>query len=220
MESIEVLRLRCSHVTFPVDFRDMNMVSPAMAIRQAPFDSFVRVTGLPGTAAAARKAASRAVAAGQLTHIRRGLYYRGRSTRYGVTMPRVEMVARELLGDRGVGPAGYSAARLWGVTTQVPSAFQVATLRTVDPIDGVVQHHRTNLSRVDLNEKEIALLELLRDPAVLVEAGWGVLVERFTAAVQSGEVSHGRLRTAVSLERNLAARTNYARLSATLEETQ
>ncbi|MDR0482612.1 MAG: hypothetical protein LBH13_05585 [Cellulomonadaceae bacterium] len=90
----------------------------------------------------------------------------------------------------------------------------------MDPIDGVVQHHRTNLSRVDLNEKEIALLELLRDPAVLVEAGWGVLVERFTAAVQSGEVSHGRLRTAVSLERNLAARTNYARLSATLEETQ
>lgn len=49
---------------------------------------------------------------------------------------------------------------------QVPPAWHVATLRTIDPIEGVTQHERRNLARADLNEKEIALLELLRSPEV------------------------------------------------------
>ena len=42
-----------------------------------------------------------------------------------------------VLGRWGVGPVGYSAARAWGVTTQIPPVWHVATLRTVDPIDGL-----------------------------------------------------------------------------------
>jgi hypothetical protein len=147
-----------------------------------------------------------------LLPVRRGLYYRGRRTRYGVTAPRADEVARAVLGKRGIGPAGYSAARAWGVTTQVPPVWHVATLRTVDPIEGVAQHDRRNLARADLNEKEIALLELLRSPEVYVEAGWGALVDKVRAALRAGEVSADRLREAVPGEYNRAVRDNFARL--------
>lgn len=207
----------CFHyVTFPVYFRDMTTLSPAAVIRETPEKSFVHVDRLPGSSTAARKAASRAVKDGLLLPVRRGLYYRGRRTRYGVVAPRPEEVARAVLGSRGVGPAGYSAARAWGVTTQIPPAWHVATLRTVDPIDGVVQHDRKNLARTELNEKEIALLELLRSPEVYVEAGWDTLVDKVRASLRAGEVSAERLREAVPGEYNRAVRDNFARLDAAL----
>lgn len=199
-------------VTFPVHFRDMTTLSPAAVIRETPERSFVHVARLPGSSTAARKAASRAVQDGLLLPVRRGLYYRARRTRYGVTAPRPDEVARAVLGTRGVGPAGYSAARAWGVTTQVPPVWHVATLRTVDPIEGVAQHERKNLARADLNEKEIALLELLRSPEVYVEAGWDVLVDRVRTSLRSSEVDLERLREAVPGEYNRAVRDNFARL--------
>lgn len=194
----------------------MSTLSPGTVIRNTPEKSFVHVNRLPGSPAAARKAASRAAADGLLVPVRRGLYYRGRRTRYGLTSPRAEDTAREVLGTRGVGPAGYSAARLWGVTTQMPAAWHVATLRSADPIDGVVQHERSNLARVDLNEKEIALLELLRDPEVYAESGWDDLVTKFRDAVIDGEVNTERLAEAVPHEYNRAVRDNFGRLSEAL----
>ncbi len=203
-------------VTFPVHFGDMATLSPAAVIRETREKTFVRVDRLPGSSTAARKAASRAVKDGLLLPVRRGLYYRGRRTRYGVTAPRAEEVARAVLGTRGIGPAGYSAARAWGVTTQIPPVWHIATLRTVDPIDGVIQHERRNLARADLNEKEVALLELLRSPEVYVEAGWDALVEKVRTALRSGEVSATRLREAVPGEYNRSVRDNFARLEATV----
>lgn len=103
----------------------------------------VHVDRLPGSSTAARKAASRAAQDGLLLPVRRGLYYRWRRTRYGVVAPRPDKVARAVLGTRGIGPAGYSAARAWGVTTQVPPRWHVATLRTVDPIGSTTSPMRS-----------------------------------------------------------------------------
>lgn len=196
----------------------MSMLSPAAVIRESPEKSFVYVDRLPGSPTAARKAASRAVGEGLLLPVRRGLYYRGRRTRYGLTAPRADQVARAVLGTRGIGPAGYSAARAWGVTTQVPPVWHVATLRTVDPIHGVKQHERKNLARMDLNETEIALLELLRAPEIYVEAGWDALVRKVRVATRSGEIRGDLLRAAVPGEHNRAVRENFARLEATALE--
>ena len=88
----------------------------------------------------------------------------------------------------------------------------MAALRTVDPIEGVSQHGRKNLARADLNEKEIALLELLRSPEVYVETGWDALVDKVRASVRAGEISAERLRDAVPGEHNRAVRDNFARL--------
>ena len=190
----------------------MTSLSPAAVIRETPERSFVFVDRLPGSSAAARKAASHAAKEGLLLPVRRGLYYRGRRTRYGIAAPPPEEVARAVLGSRGVGPAGYSAARTWGVTTQIPPVWHVATLRTVDPIEGVAQHERKNLARADLTEKEIALLELLRSPEVYVEAGWDVLANRFRSALDNGEIDLDALRAAIPAEYNRAVRDNFARL--------
>lgn len=190
----------------------MSIISPATAIRSTPARSFVHVNRLPGTATAARQAASRAARSGELMAVRRGLYYRGAKTRYGMTRPRIEEIVREVLGGAGNGPAGYSAAREWGVTTQVPTSFHVAALWTSDPIEGVVQHARRNRERASLNAKEIALLELMRAPEVYVEAGWSALAQKVRDALAGGEVSEGRLRVAVAGERNVAVRENFDKL--------
>ena len=124
-----------------------------------------------------------------------------------------------MLGKRGVGPVGYSAARAWGVTTQIPPVWHVATLRTVDPINGVKQYNRKNLARIDLNEKEIALLELLRAPEVYVEAGWGELVRKVRDAVEVGEIRIDVMRTVVPGEYNPAVRDNFALLESEALET-
>ncbi len=193
----------------------MNTFSPASVIRATPEKSFVHVDRLPGTPAAARKAASRAVADGELVAVRRGLYYRGKQTRYGMTSPRVEEVARAVLGTRGVGPAGYSAARSWGVTTQVPPVWHVATLRPGEMIEGVKQHARRNLARADLNEKEIALLELLRAPEVYIETGWANFATKVRDAARTGGIREDALKIAVASEHNAAVRANFARLENT-----
>lgn len=129
-----------------------------------------------------------------------------------MTRPRAEEIVREVLGTRGVGPTGYSAARAWGVTTQVPPVLQVATLFTTDPIPGIKQVSRRNPARFDLNSLEIALLELLREPEVLVEAGWDVLVVRVRDAVREGKIRLDALKTAVPGESSVAARRHFARL--------
>lgn len=129
-----------------------------------------------------------------------------------MTRPRVEDVVREVLGEAGSGPAGYSAAREWGVTTQIPASFHVATLWTTDPMVGVTQHARRNKERAKLNAKEIALLELLRAPDVYVEAGWDALVERARAALAGGRVREDALRAAVGGERNITVRESFDRL--------
>lgn len=187
-------------------------MTPAARIRATPARSFVRVDALPGSPVAARKAASRAAKAGALVPVRRGLYYRGVPTRYGMTKPRVEEVAREVLGDRGVGPAGYSAARAWGVTTQVPPVLHLAALFPTDPIPGIKQASRRNLARLELNSLEIALLELLREPELLVEAGWDVLVDRVRDAAREGSIGLDALKAAVPGESSVAAREHFARL--------
>ena len=190
--------------------------SPTAAIRSAPECTFVHVNKLPGKPETARQAASRAARAGELVPVRRGLYYRGRRTRYGMTPPRIDEIVREVLGSRGVGPTGYSAARAWGVTTQVPARYQVATLHPSGPIENVKQVRRSNLARIDLNELEIALLELLRDPDTYVEVGWSNLVERVRQASGAGEVRLAEVGAAVPGERHVSVRTNFQRLSTDL----
>lgn len=187
-------------------------MKPAMAIRRAAPRSFVRVSALPGSETAARKAASRAASNGELIRVRKGLYFKTTQTRYGAVKPRVEDVAREVLGPKsGFGPAGFSAARALGLTTQLPKKLQIAALKTVEPIEGVEQHHRNNSLRSDLEEREIAVLEVLRAPDNYVEGGITRLAGALHLLVDSGDVRISALRTAVSRETSLV-RKNFVDL--------
>ncbi len=191
--------------------------APAAAIRSVPPRSFVRLEALPGADPARRKAVSRAVSAGDLINVRHGLYYRGAKTRYGMTGPSTVEVALEVLGRRGIGPAGFSAAREWSLTTQVPPALHIAVLKPAKDLPGITLSVRSNLDRVDLRYKEIALVELLRGPEIYVEAGWRSLVEAVAGAVAAREVRIGKVLAVAASERDVATRANAARLRADLE---
>jgi hypothetical protein len=182
-------------------------LTASAVIRNAPPHTFVRVADLPGRPEAARQAASRAAKAGELVAVRRGLYYRGVLTRYGMTRPKLDELAHEVAGGRGVGPAGFSAARAWGVTTQVPPVYTLAVPNPIEPIDGVHLVTRRNIARAELSSLEIALLEVLRDPAVFVEAGWPVLVDRVRSAIRTEHIRPSALLDAARHESSKSVRT-------------
>lgn len=197
-----------------------NNVSPAAAIRAVPARSFVRAESLPGTSTTIRKALSRAAKDGVVVRVGPGVYYKGVPTRYGMTRPSDGEALRVILGERGVGPAGYSAARAWGVTTQIPAVTEVATLGARKKIRNVKLITRSNLRRTDLNEMEIALLELLRDPATLVESGWDGLIERVKKAAVDGRIRPQALRAALPGESSRAVRDNFAKLGSALSTAE
>lgn len=197
--------------------RTPDAITPGAVLRELPERTFVRNSDLPGSNAARRNALSHAAAHGDLIRVRNGLYYKGAKSRFGMTRPSSREVAREVLGTEGVGPAGFSAARYLGLTTQVPAEMHLSICGPIpEGIDGVQMHKRNNARRRSLNESEIALLEVLRDPQTLVENGWDALL-----AVARREFSRGGMRWATLLESidgegPVATRTNFARLRADL----
>lgn len=200
-----------TYVTKPIRFCDMSAGTVENPL--APdANGFVRYRAFEGLNAAARQRLSRAAKSGELLPVRPGLYYRGVKTQYGMVPPRPIDVARAIWGERGIGPSGFSAAREWGLTSQIPTALHVATLWTVAEVKGIVQHSRKNQARHDLNWKEIALLELLRDMTVYVEAGWGSLAEKVLTAQQDGSVNLERIESALQTERRPTARRDFATL--------
>jgi len=126
-------------------------------------------------------------------------------TRYGMATPSIQEVVTAVFGREGVGPAGFSAARAWGVTTQVPATFHVATLKPVAAIAGVRQVSRRNLARMRLT-RGIALLELLRAPEVYVEGGWASLVAAVSDAQRAGLVDWENLLEVGATESNVKAK--------------
>lgn len=123
-----------------------------------------------------------------------GLYWKGPRTRYGMAKPDTLTTALEILGVDGTGPAGFTAARTWGLTTQVPARTELSTVssRTTADLRGIKVSRRTNGLRRTLNDREIRLLEVLRDTS-LMDSGWSGLVDAVTAAANDTFIAPGRL---------------------------
>jgi hypothetical protein len=197
--------------------RTRGAITPGAVLRELPERTFVRNSDLPGSSAARRNALSHAASDGDLIRVRNGLYYKGVKSRFGMTRPSSRDVAREVLGVEGVGPAGFSAARYLGLTTQVPAEMHLSFCGPIpEGIDGVRIHKRNNARRRFLNESEIALLEVLRDPQTLVESGWGALLEVARREFSNGGLRWTTLLESIDGEGQVATRTNFARLRADL----
>jgi hypothetical protein len=197
-------------------------LSPGKHLDGVPSGSFVHVETLPGSRGAASSAASRAHKKGDLIPIRKGLYWKGTRTRYGMTRPSSEAIAVEVLGSVGVGPSSHTAARTLGLTTQIPA---IPALTVAGPVPmsvpGVRVSRRNNMSRRELTYTEIAVLELLRGSwESVVEGGWDALVAATAAAAERGTVRLDHVASAVEGEHSPAARTNYARLANDLHDSQ
>ena len=81
---------------------------------------FVRPQDFAGPRGAVLREPSRRVEAGDLRHVRKGLYWRGQKTMLGMAPPAPLDLVQELVGVSGVGPAESSAALALGLSTQHP----------------------------------------------------------------------------------------------------
>jgi len=193
----------------------MSDVGPGAFIRALPVRSFVSPGDVPGSSIAVRSALSYAVDKGILERVRNGVYYKGEPSRYGRTKPAASDVAYEILGDVGVGPAGFTAARHLGLTTQVPREVEYSTVgRVPTALAGIRVVKRGNLDRVRLSATEIAILEVLRDPATFVETGWTGLVD----SVRMRKVELEALAAVAAKERPVAVRANLKKLAVLLAD--
>lgn len=199
------------------------------AVTQASVGTFVTsrdvLDELPvGSRPAVDAALSRLAEAGELFRVRPGIYYRGKSTRYGPTRPEPLAVAyavcKERGYDSGVGPSGYSAARRLGLTTQVPAREEVAVPGRA-PADLPAVHFtaRAGAARAGLKDDEVAVLEVLREWPRFSERGWDALCEAVAELAASRRVRLDVLLKAARRERHSAARARVETLAATLSAT-
>lgn len=137
-------------------------------------DRFWRPADFESPSSAVEQAFHRLADKGDLRCVRRGLYWRGTKTLLGMAPPPADKLVKEIVPEkRGIGPAGASAANALGLSTQMPAKpiFAIPA-RVPSPVPGIKMVSRTGCrERVKANAKaaEIALLEVLRDWASLVE---------------------------------------------------
>lgn len=125
------------------------------------FDDF---PGVPAPALA--QALSRLTRKGVLQRVSKSVYYRGRATTLGPSVPNPAALRRLASTDGGVFPAGIAAANLLGFTTQSGGRSEVATSgfrlpRRLLGRDTLV-HTRRPEAWASLSETEAALLDFIR----------------------------------------------------------
>lgn len=144
---------------------------------------------------------------GELLRVRKGLYFKGVNSRFGSGRPRIEDIVYKVCGTEGVGPSGWAASRVLGLSTQVPAHLEFAIVGTPPTnIRGVRFHSRKNLARVKLNPLEIALLEMLRAWPSYSEASWGDVVRRVSELRDGDAIRIDRLISVANRERSPALR--------------
>ncbi len=155
---------------------------------------------------------------GELRRVRKGLYFKGVRSRFGSGRPRVEDIVYKVCGTKGVGPAGWTASRVLGLSTQLPARPEFAVLGAPPTsIPGVRFHSRKNLARIELNPREIAVLEALRVWPTYSEASWDELVKRVGDLRDEGAIKLERLGRVASRERSPGLRERMTTLASELK---
>ena len=85
------------------------------AVEALPERSFVRRSDFDAPRGPVDTALSRLCVAGALVRVRKGLYWKGSPTRFGMSRPAIDDIALEV-GGPGSGPAGIAAAHWLGLT--------------------------------------------------------------------------------------------------------
>jgi hypothetical protein len=173
---------------------------------------------LVGSRAAVDTALHRLTATGALVSVRPGLYFKGKRTRFGITRPDPLTVGFEVAKGRGfatgVGPAGVSAARWLGLTSQVPAVEEVAVPgRAPAEPHGVRYRSRAAVGRQGLGPVEVAVLEMLREWPRYCEASWSEFVSVVARLCLRGAVDVDRIKDAAAREHHVAARERAAELA-------
>lgn len=172
-----------------------------------PRGSFVRSADFPGSSSAVDMALSRlASATGPLVRVGRGVYWRGVDSRFGAGAPPALEAALEVAGP-GAGPAGWSALRFLGLTTQLPALPHVAVPGRQPALRNARVSKRSNALRVLLNPAEVAVLEVLREDWIdRIDGGHKALAEALRRLTTDGQVRPDPLDEVAGRETSLVRR--------------
>ena len=152
-----------------------------------------------------------------LVPVRRGIYFKARPTRFGLTRPDALRVGYEVAKaaghTAGVGPAGYTAARALGLTTQVPAWDELSVPgRAPAALPEVRFASRSAVARTKLRPLEVAVLELLPHWPRYTEVSWAGFVKTVAGLVERGKVDTEAICSVARRERHLEARARAERL--------
>jgi hypothetical protein len=182
--------------------------STAHAVRRRVLgssDRMWRTEEFDGSSNAVQSELRRLLKAGELERIRRGLYWRGRRTRFGTTAPDAGEALRNVLGKRAaVGATGWYATNLLGLSTQVSPVETLAVSgRPPTGMQGVKMVDRSQrVGRNDarLTDLEVTFLEALEGWDRYVEAKPKKAVAKFEELMKNGDVRVDRLVSASKTE--------------------
>lgn len=148
---------------------------------------------------------SRLAKAEELRRVRRGVYWRGRPNRFGMAGAPPVAAVRELVSDsESVGAAGWYAANLLGLSTQVSPVPVVALSRRppsgLENVKVIDRSNRWGRREAQLNETEVTLLEALEGWDRYVELDHNAALTAFVELLGSDEVRASRLVKAAPTE--------------------
>jgi len=178
----------------------MSEASVATQVRRrvlASRERFWRPDDFEGSSEAVAKALSRLVGSGDIRRVRRGLYWRGATSRLGMAPPPIDRLAEELVGAPGIGPAGWSAAVALGLSSQVPRYETIAVPSRAPSNPGSVHmvSRAASTRRRDerLRPSEVAVFEVFRDWDALVEIPAADALDRLKNFAETGAIRVDRL---------------------------
>lgn len=134
------------------------------------------------TAQAIAQSLSRLSRQGVVRRLGKGLYYRGRETAFGPSLPSPAMVQSLPIAGRKIFPSGHAAASVLGLTTQQPARPEIATTGGSLPRLIVGKHAIVRTRRPEswhsLDADDAAILEVLRQRGATSELSANETVRR------------------------------------------
>jgi hypothetical protein len=168
-------------------------------------DRIWRIEEFDGSVDAVQSELRRLVKAGELEHLRRGIYWRGRKTRFGMADAGEAQALRAVLGRKvAIGAAGWHATNLLGLSTQV-SPVEVLAITARPPagfprLKLIDRSRRVGRREQRLSDLEITILEALEGWDRYVEESSEQASSRFQRLLEREDVRIGKLVPAAKSE--------------------
>jgi hypothetical protein len=148
-------------------------------------------------APAVAKTLSRLVDEGVVARVRKGVYYRPKTTRFGTTKPDPTRVFTHALDRKGIEwkPSGLSVWNSLGLTTQVPAISTFAVDRRVDVADPSGRNRLRRVASIhSVSIEERAALDALRDLRLVPDTTPVVAIRRLIDLCREGRLSFSHMR--------------------------
>jgi Family of unknown function (DUF6088) len=157
-----------------------------------------RIEDFEGSPSAVNNELRRLISRGELMRVRRGVYWRGKKSRFGmIGVSQGEAVQKVLGAQEAIGATGWNATNLLGLSTQVsPVEALAVTHRRPEGLHNVKISSRAARSgrrEAKLNGMEVTFLEALEGWDRYVEVDSATALDRFGELLEREDIRAERL---------------------------